>query len=78
VVPRLLRDTLEEEDIDLLEYCEEVRCLMSSLATGRLAFDEFLSLKHKLDVHHGIHEEAVVDLVQDVRREIKYLEVFPA
>ena len=66
---------MRQEESHLLEYCEEVRCLMLNLSAGRVDFDEFITEKHRRDVEFGIHEEGVLGLLAEVQKEIKHLEV---
>ena len=43
-----------------------------------MELEEFLSEKYKLDIEYDIHDEAILDLLQEVKSEIKYLDVLMA
>lgn len=51
-----------------MEYCEEVRSLVTSLINKNIEFDDFITEKHNLDIEYRIHDDGVIDLLDDISR----------
>lgn len=68
---------VEEEDYDLLRYCEETRILLNALVCKRVDFSEFIAQKHDLDIKYEVFDEEVVMLINQIHQEAPFLKVRP-
>jgi hypothetical protein len=60
-----------------VEYCEEIRNMLSLLASQNIQFEQFIKMKYELDREYQLYDEEVDEILEKLQANNKFIQVLP-